>query len=148
MGRIRALVITFSFDDVVMELPRIRDNNDLLVGVVASFSIKVGTRVLFSEGDFPIVELRVQLAQWHGGGSLAGKNFELDSLESDEPGIVWIRRSKGGGWRVGSIWQEYAESRDWTDDELATCLAAFAKDVDAWVSTELHVDLSERFGLS
>ena len=140
-------MIEFVFTDAIMELPRIRDNFDLLVGVSATLTIRVGDRVLFEEADLPIVELRVQLAQWLAKLA-SGNDFELDSLESDDTGIVWIRKVSSGKWQIGSVWQEYAEKREWTEVEVRACIEGFASRVDAWALAELKVDLVERFGLA
>jgi hypothetical protein len=141
-------MIALRFKNAYLE-GAIRDRNDLLVGVSADLEILVDGRVLFREPDFAIVELRTALAAWLRDGFTAGEDFVHESVEHDEPGLVWIRRSEdGSGWHVGSIWQEYVENRTWSDVEIRDATWKFIETVDQWVATELGVDVGRYLGES
>jgi hypothetical protein len=98
--------ITLRFEQLHRERPVRRDRDEVLLGLVADFSITIGDRLLYREVDFPVVELAAGLLRWLDQRPKPGDDFEWESMETAEPGCVWIR-SAGEGWRIGSIHQEY-----------------------------------------
>jgi hypothetical protein len=140
-------VLRLTFTDTEFERPVLRDKFDLLLGVVATMQVVVGDRLLYREVMFPIVELRVALAQWLREGLPTGADFEFVSMESDEPGLVWFRRQAGGSWRAGSVHQEYPEIQSWTDAEVRNAVRRFTADVDDWVSAHLNVRVEEMISM-
>jgi hypothetical protein len=133
--------LRLAFSDARFEQKSPLDVFDLLLGVVATFEILVGDRVLHREEGLPIVELRGQLVRWAQGALANGEDFAYDSLESDEPGFVWFRRQPEGGWRVGSLYQDYIEITVWSDDQVREVISRFAKNVDDWVESNLGVQV-------
>ncbi len=123
----------FAFEGARLERGEARWSYDLLLGVIATFEVRVGDRLLYREEMFPIVELCVALRQWRRDSLPRRQAFVFQSLESDEAGLVWIRPDDGG-WRVGSIHQEYPELRRWSDDEIGRSLNDFVRSVDDWLS--------------
>jgi hypothetical protein len=134
-------MIAFRFQNGMLE-GVLRYREDLLMGVCADLEIVIDGRVLLREQDFPIVELRTALAAWLREGLMNGTDFVHESVEHDEPGLVWIRRSPDGpGWRIGSIWQEQVENRTWSDTEIHAAVRNFVETVDQWVAAEFGVDV-------
>lgn len=103
---------------------------DLLLGLVATFQIVVGTVILYTEMDLPIVELAVALKNWLRRDFGERKAFEYVSVEADESGIVWIR-PEDDGWRIGSIHQDFVDPTIRSDEEIASIAQTFINDVSA-----------------
>ncbi len=130
---------SFTFVDAVQERP-IRNRWDLLLGVVATFRILILGEVIYEEHLFPIVELRAQLARWLVSGFPLAEDFEFVSMESDEPGLVWIRAQPSGDWRVGSAQQDKPSPALLVREDVAEAGIDFVKEVDRWVLE--HCDVS------
>ncbi|MGH8879208.1 MAG: hypothetical protein ACRD0P_18010, partial [Stackebrandtia sp.] len=95
------LAITFAGTTFVRADPS--DRFDLALGVEATLALLVGGRLIYDEPMFPIVELRQALSAWLPSAS---SDFEFVSMESDESGLIWLRRQPSGLWRAGSIHQD------------------------------------------
>ena len=116
--------LVFRFERLHPELPMQRDLADILLRLVADFSIVVDDRLLYREPGFPVVELACSFLGWLKHEPQPGDDFEFDSMDIEEPGWVWFR-SVGQGWRVGSIHQEYPESRVFSRAELQDAITDF-----------------------
>jgi hypothetical protein len=123
------------FHDAELETPGTTDKYQLLLGVTATFEIRVDDRVLFHEVLFTVVELALALRRWLSDGMPRRRAFEFQSIEYDEDGVVWIR-PEGDGWRVGSIHQEYPEHTVWSDEDVVKALADFLEAVEGWFQQE------------
>ncbi|MHB8289712.1 MAG: DUF7878 domain-containing protein [Acidimicrobiales bacterium] len=137
--------MTFRFFDVRTERPVLRTRYDLLLGIIATFEIQVGDRLLYSEVMFPIVELCVALKRWMAEAMTIREPFEFQSMESEEPGLVWIR-PQDGGWRIGAVDQEYLEMATWSDDQIVAVAGKYIDDVRGWLLDALGVDLERVLG--
>ncbi|MTD13461.1 hypothetical protein GIS00_05815 [Nakamurella sp. YIM 132087] len=120
------------------DLPAVSDSNDVLIGVVATFRLYVAGRLIVSEPEFTIVELRTELLRWLADPS---GDFEFLTVEHDEPGLVWIRRQPSGQWRVGSIWQSEIGSEELGFEAVSEACSAFAAAVESWVFGHLGIQL-------
>jgi hypothetical protein len=136
-----ALAITFT--DSTFARSNSRDRFDLLLGVEATLALTVADRLIYTEPMFPIVELRQALSAWLPNTS---DDFEFISMESDEPGLVWLRRQPSGLWRAGSIHQDDIATRELDTVEVVHGCAEFVARVDGWVRTELGVEVSDVLG--
>ncbi|WP_234376752.1 DUF7878 domain-containing protein [Streptomyces sp. CB01201] len=74
----------------------------LLLDIEADLSIEEGGRTLWSEEFFQVAELAYELARWLQVPEEDRGNFELDSMDWAERGVIRIVRSEGG-WRVGTV---------------------------------------------
>jgi hypothetical protein len=134
---------TLRFEDPLLERPAVRNWHDLLLGIVATLVIEVDDRVLYREEMFPIVELRSELAKWvDAGGLRVGRDFELESMETEEKGVVWLRRVESG-WRIGSLYQEFPAMESLSDSSVASLTDSFIHDVDAWVYDNVGVRVQD-----
>ena len=134
-------MLSIDFADASFVEPAVRDEFDLLLGVEATLSLRVSDTLIYNEPMFPIVELRVALDRWLRRPDIA--DFELDSMEADEPGFVWIRHQPSGGWRVGSIHQDEIAREELTRDEIVSGCKAFIEAVDRWVRDHLHLEVAD-----
>jgi hypothetical protein len=133
--------ITLRFEQLHRERPALRDLYDVLLGLVAEFSITIGDRLLYREVDFPVVELAASLLRWLDLRPEPGDDFEWESMETEEPGWVWVR-SAGDGWRIGSIHQEYPEPRILSMTELQWAITDFVGRLSAKALEEQRIDLA------
>jgi hypothetical protein len=130
------------FSDVRVENGPVRSVDELELKVGADFELLVGERVIYREVEFTVVELRFVLDRWmRESGPDSAVNFVFVSVESDERGLVWFKRQPGG-YRVGSVHQEFESSEVFTLDEARLAARRFIEDVDRWVLDELGVDLA------
>jgi hypothetical protein len=129
------------FSDARKERSVIRDKFDLFLGIVATLEVWIGDRLLYREEMFPIVELRAALESWQGDAFAAQSDFEFQSMESDEVGLVWLRHV-ANGWRLGSTHQEFPELAKLTDGEVAALTDRFIENVDQWVLEHYNVRVS------
>lgn len=134
-------VTTFaiSFTAAKLAVPLIRDAVDLLLGVEATLALAVEERLIFTEPMFPIVELRTAIRQWVPSSG----DFEFESMESDERGLVWFRQQPSGRWRVGSLWQDDIAPDELTEDDVMRACQNFVEAVDSWVRENLAVEVDD-----
>lgn len=119
------------------------DRFDLTLGVEATLELIVEDRVIYTEPMFPIVELRQALSAWLLNPS---EDFEFISMESDESGLIWIRRQPSGLWRVGSIHQDDIAPQELDTPQVLDGCSDFVARVDGWVRSELGVEVSDILG--
>lgn len=116
---------------------------DVILGVGADISFtSAGSRTLFNETLFPIVELALAASVWLATGFESEEDFSFDSVEFDEPGIIWIRYIGQRLWRIGSVYQNFEDSSRYSSPEVRLCLDEFVKKVDLWLRTSVGQRLS------
>lgn len=135
--------LAISFADATFTREDPRDRFDLALGVEATLALTVGDRLIYTEPMFPIVELRQALIAWM---PTATADFEFMSMESDEPGLIWLRRQPSGLWRAGSILQDDIATQELDAAEVVDGCAEFVARVDGWVRDELGVEVSDVLG--
>lgn len=123
-----------------MERETIRNRFDVLLGIVAVLQIYAGGQLIYHEELFPIVELRAALERWLDLGFLGHEDFEFQSMESDEAGLVWLRHT-GDNWRIGSIHQESPALDTLSDAEVAELVRRFNDQVDQWVHDNCQLEV-------
>jgi hypothetical protein len=133
-------MITFTTNNLHKDVPRVRDKFDRLLRIVGDFSIRVDSRILYVESEFPFVEFATQLTKWLAAGGQ--QDFSYDSVESDDPGLVWFRRS-GEQWKVGSIHQTYEENGTFSFDEIRQAGQQFIDTLINRVSAELKINIEK-----
>ncbi|MFI1176833.1 DUF7878 domain-containing protein [Streptomyces melanogenes] len=74
----------------------------LLLDIEADFSIEEDGRTLWSQECFQVAELARELAHWLQVPEGDRGDFELDSMDRAERGVVRIVRSDTG-WRLGTV---------------------------------------------
>ncbi len=106
---------------------------DYLIAVDADLRIVYGTRTVYEEPDFPVVELAWSLTNWLNAAN--GDDFTLDTMADDQPGIVTIKR-EGDGWVAFSSFTPDVRSSAAKWAEIDHCVRDFIAAVRA--------DLTER----
>ena len=113
-----------------------------LLNVIADFQLVVERRIIFSEEEFPIVELAVQLKAWLERLSDETPEFVYTSLESEIPGL--IRLSPGcEGWHVSAAFAEFADATAFNLSEVAAAVRSYVAAVDETVFSEYGFRLGE-----
>ncbi len=135
-------VIDFSFDNLHSDLPELREPHEFLLRIVADFSIWSENRLLYEEPEFCVVEFAQQLDRWLQGADTT--DFEYDATDAEEPGLVWFRFGKEG-WRVGSLFQEHPELREYSKERLENAAKAFMTQLDSSLETKFGTRLQEIF---
>jgi hypothetical protein len=129
-----------TFRDARLERHVLRNRYDLLLGAVATLEVLIGDRSLYEEVTFPIVELALALKKWSQVDLPRHLAFSFTSLESDEDGFLWFR-PESTGWRIGSMYQEYAEMSIWSDNVVREVVDEFVHEVEQWLSHTVGVEL-------
>jgi hypothetical protein len=111
-----------------------------LIRITADLEILDDRRIVYSEPDFPVVELVAALVHWSMEPD--PQDFEFDSMSTPEPGWVWVRRSEVG-WRVGSTPQEGEASRDVAHSELVAAVSEFRSRLVSSAKDVLGINLIE-----
>lgn len=88
---------------------------------------------IFTEEEFPCLELARALGGWSSARDAPLPDFEFDSMSYPEPGLVWIRRDTVDTewWRIGSITDVSAVGEPTPWPEVLHAVEEFARQVDA-----------------
>jgi len=103
-----------------------------LLNVVADFQLLVDHQVLYSEAEFPVVELASQLSAWLATSPSGPKPFSYDSLESDELGLVRFE-PQAGAWLVAAVHQSRPSLARFSTAELHEACLRFIEQVRSTV---------------
>lgn len=134
-------MIRFEFSNLHTDPPVLSHPHDAVLGVVGNFVIVVRDKILYSEVDFPLVEFARELKAWLERVGEKQHDFEYDSAEAAEPGLVWVRQEESG-WRIGSIAQEYPEMTTFSIPDIRSAHDDFANHLEEGCLRELRLDVS------
>lgn len=133
-------MIAFRLGRLEVEPPGVKRPVDTVTSVVTDFEIDVDGECLFSETSFPVIELAGALLRWKSVSGEGRCDFEFESMDFEEPGLMWIRR-EGDGWRVGSLLQEFPDLTVRSADELDRAIDGFVADLERAAREELGLRL-------
>jgi hypothetical protein len=133
--------LAFHFDSLECE-GALDEYWQILLHVVADFSILVDSKVLYCEQQFCIVEFALALSRWLHQVHQTGEDFIYVSMESEEIGLVWVKAS-GSGWRVGSVHQEYEEANVFSLGEIKDAAEKFLDQLEVEISAKFRIGLRE-----
>lgn len=134
VGRATTSPLRLTFDEAELEQLKVPEPYDVLLGAVAQVRLESGGAVVYREELFPIAELAVALEDWLRDGLPVATDLTFDSVEHDEPGLVWCR-SEAEGWRVGSIHADASDPVVHSSEEVAEAFGGFVETVRSWVRT-------------
>jgi len=137
-----AMMLKLLAENLRADRPALATKWDLLLGIVAEFSIVVDERHLYYEEEFPVVEFSARLSDWLrslGKGS-ARSDFVFESMESEEPCLISFRCASGG-WRLSSKFQRYDEKRVFSCREVVEASDDFIRFVRTETRRQLGVDI-------
>ncbi|WP_116811504.1 hypothetical protein [Steroidobacter cummioxidans] len=117
---------------------------DLLIGITADLEVNADGLSIYEEPDFPVLELAYHLRKWVDVKPDQRADFNLDSMESSELGLVRILRTDGG-WSIGSCHEQLKPpvKQLWEIDEAVT---KFLEEVQRRCQDELKTDVREVLG--
>jgi hypothetical protein len=130
--------LTFLFDSLERD-GTLDEHWEILLRVVADFSILVDSKVLYREQQFCVVEFALDISRWMNQVHHTGEDFIYMSMESEESGLVWIK-ANDSGWQVSSVHQEYEETNIFSLGDV--------KDATEKFLARLEAEMAERFGIS
>lgn len=135
-------MLSLDFECATFERENVRADYDLEIGVTATLSLRVAERIIYQEVLFPIVELRIALDRWYRRGADTS-DFEFVSMESDEAGLVWLRRQPSGCWRAGAVHQDAPGLEEFDWNQVVAAIERYVAQVDQWVETTLNVRVTD-----
>lgn len=86
-----------------------------------------------------------QVAVWLKRVNETQEGFVYISQESEEPGLFWIKKA-GGGWRIGSVYQEYEEVSISDLESLVAALSAYFNRLRTFVAEAFGTDIAKILG--
>jgi hypothetical protein len=84
--------IDFAFSDIDVDGNSLAEPWQICLRIVGSFAIKVGENILYSEQGFCLVEFGIESQLWLKRVKKTQEDFVYTSQESEELGLVWIKR--------------------------------------------------------
>lgn len=134
--------ITFEVTGTRLTSGSPHDRLDVLSSAEGTLEVSIDGRLLYREIAFPFVELGVALRSWLLGAFRANDDFEFQSMDSDAAGLVWFRRVSGG-WRIGSIHQEFPELRTISSTEVEDAVQHYNEFVDNWLKAHTRLGIAD-----
>jgi len=140
-------MIEFRFEKLRRDGNELETNWDLLLRLVADFSIIVPDAhiPLYREEEFCVVEFAMQITQWLATLHTDLIDFSYNSIESDETGLVSIRKQQHG-WTVAALHQDVCEDRPFSTEDIekgvGEFIARLKKEVPAEFSSAVRVRLA------
>lgn len=134
--------VTFSFAEVMADGDCLAEPWQVYLRVVGDFAVTVGGRALYREQHFCLVEFAINSQLWLQRVGETHEDFNYISQESDESGLVWIKKSRDG-WLLGSVHQEYAESSVFELDVLRVALSAYFNELKSQVADRFGTNIGE-----
>ena len=116
--------LKFHFELTTTDATNLKEPQQLLLGIIGNFAVRVGEKPLYQEAEFCLVEFAMQITKWLSEVTITNEDFVYTSLESEEVGLVWIKRS-GAAWRIGSIHQEYEEYKEFSLEEISNAVEEY-----------------------
>lgn len=104
----------------------LRTRWDVLLGIVADFSISVDQTTVYSEQEFCVVELWTHLVRWLAHGVDPGEDFVYTSMESEVEGILrFLWQAPEGKWQITSSHEVVADAPLLATDEIRDASVQF-----------------------
>ena len=136
-------MIRFAFSDVHIDGARPKDAIDIMLRIVATFTVAAEEIELFSEEEFPIVELAAQLDYWLRRDD--GQPFTYDSAESED--VLLSFKPETQGWRIGSAIQKRRPDRLFALEEVRNAASLYVGSVKRDVKATMNIDVTPAFRL-
>lgn len=132
--------IVFQFNSVKIERPYDGSPWPFILGITGQFEICIGENVLYSEEEFCLVEFAVDISEWLLSSSCPDGDFEYESTESSEYGLINIRRSNCK-WKLGSIHQLYDEWRAFKLIDIRSATQSYIHRLCSTLDESYSIDL-------
>lgn len=136
MDRIPSEVI-FSFSELRSTIDDIGAQWQLLLRVVANFTISINARQFYAEEEFPVVEFASQAAEW-----LRDDRGDLlyASMESEEKPLIGFYR-QNGHFLAHSASQAFESTKTIDREVLRDALTSFIEELRRRTETDLALNI-------
>lgn len=135
------MTLEFRFEHLRCDRPVFATRWDLLLGIVAEFSIVIDERHLYYEEEFPVVEFAAQLHEWlRKLGEGQKQDFVYQSMESEESCLIKFSRAPDG-WHLGSPLQRYHEPGAFDCHDVIERSREFIRLLASEIKTRLTIDI-------
>jgi len=138
----RTETIAFEFSELSTDRPTLVEPWEVYLGIVGTFKVVSADKIIFSEQMFTVLELAVEMRLWQEYDKRLNVDFIYRSMETDEIGLVWVKRQADDGWVVGST-QNPVRSGVLTDVELDRAILSFYSGLRRAVRREFDINIDE-----
>jgi hypothetical protein len=92
-----------------------------------------------------IVELAADLIDWVKITENERQDYHFESIDSEDVGIIWIKQTVRGLWKIGSVWKKVLTSREYKLNEINEVIMDYWKTVKQKVFDNLRIELNFNF---
>ncbi len=137
-------MIQFSARDFEIDPPKtkIREWWQAELNIQATFTVKVDGETILEEPHWCVVEMVHALNRWVSEGDWK-LDFVYESMDDEEPELLWFKQSTSGAWSIGSAWQQREVRTLVATEALQTAVQTFTGNVQNTVESELGVKLND-----
>ena len=114
---------------------------EILLRVVADFTIVIDGHKFYEESEFCVVEFAMQIREWVESLGKRETDFSYDSLESDERGLVRLERTDRG-WTLIARDQLRMTDRLLSTEEVVHAVNAFTNSLRRETLDRFQIDIS------
>jgi hypothetical protein len=130
--------VMFSFERLRSTVDDPNASWQLLLRVVADFSVVIEGRQFYTESDFPVIEFASHAAKWLRGG---GRDFLYVSMESAEEPLLAFFQLSDDQFRAYSPHQMFEAMAPVDGEKLRGALMAFNEELSRSVASELALNI-------
>ena len=134
--------LAFEFSDLHVDGDALSQSWQRYLRLVGRFSIAVGEIEIFSEQEFCLVEFGIQSQLWLRRAAETGEDFIYTSEESEEPGLVWIKKLDEV-WHLGTI--THVSSTQFAFDVVRSALGLYFEKLRHAVLAKYELDIVSLF---
>lgn len=130
--------IMFTFGKLTSTVDDSTEVWQLWLRIEATFSVRVGPEIIYSEPYFPVVEFAQIAEKWLASGRA---HLVYVSLESEERPLIAFYRRADGNFQFYSPHASVSRAVIVTPDDLECGLQAFALSLRRAAMSELHLNI-------
>jgi len=133
-------MIQFGFDALSADGP-LHENWQIVFNISGDLQVTVDGSLAWTCPSTNLVELAVALQAWLREGIHKSEDFELESVDFEEKGVLWIRRTDEG-WRVGSIHHGEIGHKVHGDSDIRRAIEEYGNVLTDAVRSKWNVDIA------
>ncbi|MFV8783238.1 hypothetical protein ACNKU7_12525 [Microbulbifer sp. SA54] len=104
-----------------------------LINIQATFVLKVNGEKILEEPSWCVVEMAQALKMWELQSNWR-TDFSYESMDEDEPELLWFRRTSDETWHVGSAWQISPANSQVSTEQLRNAVDQYCGQVERSVA--------------
>lgn len=109
-------------------------------GVSGHLKILEDDVVIFEDPHMAIIELALDLLSWKKSIGHNREDYFFESIHSEDIGIVWIKKTGGSMWKIGSVWNKGVTSREYKLSQIDEFIIDYSKIVNEKVYDTFGLD--------